>query len=609
MNKLIKILKYIVPYWGYALLNVIFNIISVLFSLVSFALFIPVLQMLFKTTKIPESAPDFSIYNFNSIKENFYYYIGHQISIYGELQVLFYICLIIVGLFFLKNLFKYLSMFFLAPIRNGVVRDIRNNMFTKILILPLSYYTEQRKGDLMSRITSDVQEIEWSIMSSLEAIFRDPITIIAYLITLIIFSSSLTLFVIVLLPVSGYIISKIGKSLKRTSAKGQKKMGEILSIVEETIEGLRIIKAFNAIDTSDENFQNTNQKYTRLMIRLYRKRDLASPLSEFLGTLVLVVVLWFGGKLVLGNQTSMDAAAFLVYISICSQLLPPIKSITKAFYNIQKGAASVERIEHVLNADEVIIEKPNAIPIKSFNEKIEYKNVSFRYEKKDVLKNINLEIPKGKTIALVGASGGGKTTMVNLLPRFYDVTKGEILFDGNNLKDLVIYDIRNLMGIVTQETVLFNDTVFNNIALAVGSNEVKKEDVISAAKIANAHDFISALPDGYNTNIGDKGAKLSGGQKQRISIARAVLKNPPILILDEATSSLDTESERLVQQAIENLMQNRTSIVIAHRLSTIQYADEIIVLKDGEIVERGNHKNLLEKAGVYKRLYDMQSFV
>ena len=609
MNKLIKILKYIVPYWGYALLNVIFNIISVLFSLVSFALFIPVLQMLFKTTKIPESAPDFSIYNFNSIKENFYYYIGHQISIYGELQVLFYICLIIVGLFFLKNLFKYLSMFFLAPIRNGVVRDIRNNMFTKILILPLSYYTEQRKGDLMSRITSDVQEIEWSIMSSLEAIFRDPITIIAYLITLIIFSSSLTLFVIVLLPVSGYIISKIGKSLKRTSAKGQKKMGEILSIVEETIEGLRIIKAFNAIDTSDENFQNTNQKYTRLMIRLYRKRDLASPLSEFLGTLVLVVVLWFGGKLVLGNQTSMDAAAFLVYISICSQLLPPIKSITKAFYNIQKGAASVERIEHVLNADEVIIEKPNAIPIKSFNEKIEYKNVSFRYEKKDVLKNINLEIPKGKTIALVGASGGGKTTMVNLLPRFYDVTKGEILFDGNNLKDLVIYDIRNLMGIVTQETVLFNDTVFNNIALAVDSNEVKEEDVIGAAKIANAHDFISALPDGYNTNIGDKGAKLSGGQKQRISIARAVLKNPPILILDEATSSLDTESERLVQQAIENLMQNRTSIVIAHRLSTIQYADEIIVLKDGEIVERGNHKNLLEKAGVYKRLYDMQSFV
>lgn len=609
MNKLIKILKYIVPYWGYALLNIIFNIISVLFSLVSFALFIPVLQMLFKTTKIPESAPDFSIYNFNSIKENFYYYIGHQISIYGELQVLFYICLIIVGLFFLKNLFKYLSMFFLAPIRNGVVRDIRNNMFTKILILPLSYYTEQRKGDLMSRITSDVQEIEWSIMSSLEAIFRDPITIIAYLITLIIFSSSLTLFVIVLLPVSGYIISKIGKSLKRTSAKGQKKMGEILSIVEETIEGLRIIKAFNAIDTSDENFQNTNQKYTRLMIRLYRKRDLASPLSEFLGTLVLVVVLWFGGKLVLGNQTSMDAAAFLVYISICSQLLPPIKSITKAFYNIQKGAASVERIEHVLNADEVIIEKPNAIPIKSFNEKIEYKNVSFRYEKKDVLKNINLEIPKGKTIALVGASGGGKTTMVNLLPRFYDVTKGEILFDGNNLKDLVIYDIRNLMGIVTQETVLFNDTVFNNIALAVDSNEVKEEDVIGAAKIANAHDFISALPDGYNTNIGDKGAKLSGGQKQRISIARAVLKNPPILILDEATSSLDTESERLVQQAIENLMQNRTSIVIAHRLSTIQYADEIVVLKDGEIVERGNHKNLLEKAGVYKRLYDMQSFV
>lgn len=609
MSKLGKILRYVIPYWGYALLNVVFNLISVLFSLVSFALFIPVLQMLFKTTTIPETIPEFSINDFSSIKDTFYYYVGNKISSYGELKVLFYICLIIVVLFFLKNLFRYLSMFFLAPIRNGVIKDIRNSMFKKILILPLSYYTEQRKGDLMSRITSDVQEIEWSIMSSLEAVFRDPITIIAYLVTLLIFSPSLTLFVIVLLPISGYIIGKIGKSLRRTSAKGQKKMGEILSIIEETIEGLRIIKAFNAIDTSDENFKDTNNKYTRLMIRLYRKRDLASPLSEFLGTLVLVIVLWFGGKLVLGESSSLDAAAFLVYLTICSQILPPIKSITKAVYNIQKGAASVERIEHVLNADEVIIEKADALPIKKFNDRIEYKNVSFRYEDKDVLKNINLIVPKGKTIALVGASGGGKTTLVNLLPRFYDVSKGDILFDGKPIKDFVISDIRGLMGIVTQDSILFNDTIFNNIALALEGEDVREEDVIAAAKIANAHDFIENLSNGYYTNIGDKGTKLSGGQKQRISIARAVLKNPPILILDEATSSLDTESERLVQNAIENLMQNRTSVVIAHRLSTIQYADEIIVLKNGEIVERGNHRELLEKAGAYKKLYDMQAFV
>ncbi len=606
MKKLGRILRYVIPYWVYALLNILFNILSVLFSLFSFALFIPVLQMLFKTTEIPKSAPHFSIMNFQTIKANFYYEIGHLIRQYGDIKVLMYISILIVVLFFLKNLFRYLGMFFLAPIRNGVIKDIRNDMYSKILILPLSYYTEQRKGDIISRMTSDVQEIEWSIMSSLEAVFREPITIIAYVITLFIFSSSLTVFVLVLLPISGYLIGSIGKSLKRTSVKGQRKMGEILSIIEETIGGLRIIKAFNAIESAGENFQDTNIKYTRLMIKLYRKRDLASPLSEFLGTLVLVVVLWFGGRMVLSSNPTIDAAAFLVYLTICSQLLPPAKSMTTAFYNIQKGAASVERIEHVLNADEVIIEKSDAIHIKKFNKNIEYKNVSFSYEKETILDNINLIIPKGKTIAIVGASGGGKTSMLNLLPRFYDTNKGQILIDGIPIKDYIISDIRGLMGIVTQETILFNDSVFNNIAL--GTKNVTKKDVISAAKVANAHEFILNLPDAYDTNIGDRGTKLSGGQKQRISIARAVLKNPPILILDEATSSLDTESERLVQQAIENLMKNRTSIVVAHRLSTIQFADEIVVLNKGKIVERGSHNELLKLNGEYKKLYDMQSF-
>jgi subfamily B ATP-binding cassette protein MsbA len=602
-----KILRYAGPYWGYASLNVLFNIVAVLFSLVSFTLFIPVLQMLFHQMEIPKEAPPLIWTNFHSLKDNFYFESGKMIHIYGESKILIYIGLIIIILFFFKNFFRYMAMYFLAVVRNDVVRDLRNGLYKKILILPLSYYNEQRKGDIIARMTNDVQEVEWSIMSSLEMAFRDPITMIAYLVTLFIISPSLTIFVLVLLPVSALVIGRIGKSLKRTSDKSQKKMGFILSMIEETISGLRIIKAFNAIKFADNRFKKINQEYTRLMIRLYRKRDLASPLSEFLSVLVVTIVLWYGGNLVFTKGNLLDAAAFLVYLGIFSQLMPPAKSITQAYYNIQKGAASVERITQVLVAPEVIEEIPDAIRKKDFLKEIEYRHVNFRYDKEDVLKDFSINIAKGKTIAVVGPSGAGKSTMVDLLPRFYDCTEGEILIDGIPIRNLIIEDLRGLMGIVSQETILFNDTIFSNIAF--GMVNVSEEDVIAAAKVANAHEFIEKMPDGYHTNIGDRGTKLSGGQRQRLSIARAVLKNPPILILDEATSALDTESERLVQQALENLMRNRTSIVIAHRLSTIQFADEIIVLQNGHIVERGTHFALLEDNKVYKKLYDLQSFV
>lgn len=606
MNKLKNVFKYVIPYWGYAGLNILFNILSVVFSLFSFAFFIPILQMLFQTTQIPDSAPPINWTDFDTLKDNFYFYVGDYISQYGQLNALMYISVVIIILFFFKNLFRYMAMYFLAPIRNGVVCDLRNALYHKVLTLPLSYFSEQKKGDIISRMTADVQEIEWSIMSSLEMMFREPVTIITFLITLFIFNPSLTLFVIILLPVSGLIIGIIGKSLRRTSQKGQKRMGYLLSLIEETLSGLRIIKAFTAIDFTDKKFHKENNAYTRLMIRLYRKRDLASPVSEFLGIIVVVGVLLYGGKIVLDPSTGMDAAAFIVYIAIVSQLLTPAKSITKAYYNIQKGAASVERIDDILDAEEIITEKKDAIKIDSFNTKIEYKNVHFKYETEEVLKNINLTLDKGKTIALVGPSGGGKSTMADLLPRFYDVTKGAISIDNNNIKDVVIDDLRNLFGIVSQESILFNGSVFENIAF--GLDNAKEEDIINAAKIANAHEFIAKLDNGYQTNIGDRGSKLSGGQKQRISIARAVLKNPPILILDEATSALDTESERLVQEALDNLMKNRTSLVIAHRLSTIKNVDEVCVIQDGEIVEKGSHEELLKLNGTFKKLYELQSF-
>ncbi|MGC8865785.1 MAG: ABC transporter ATP-binding protein [Bacteroidales bacterium] len=610
MIKSLKILRFALPYWGSALFNIFFNVLSALFSLVSFALFIPVLEILFDRTRrmVPgiDYHPDWhAIHSVAELKSWFYGSISSIIETYGEMRALWYIALVIVTLFLLKNLFRYLAMFFLARVRNGVVMDLRNALYYKSLILPLSFYSGQRKGDLMARLGGDVQEVEWSVMSSMEMIFRDPITIISYLVTLFIIHPLLTGFVLVLLPISGLLIAQIGKSLKRTSRKSQEKMGYLMSLVEESIAGLRIIKAFNAIETSRRNFEKENRRYTRLMIRLYRKRDLASPLSEFLGVLVVVVILLFGGRLVLDPYGSLKPEVFLVYLGIFSQLIPPAKSIVQAFYNIQKGTASIERINEILNAEEVITEKPQALEKHTFDHSIEYRGVWFNYGQDDVLKDINLNIRCGQTLAIVGPSGSGKSTLVDLLPRFYDPTQGNILLDGHDLRDYRIDHLRGLMGIVSQDTILFNDSVFNNIAL--GMKDVTEEAVEKAARVANAYEFIMQLPEGFQTVIGDRGLKLSGGQRQRLSIARAVLKNPPILILDEATSSLDTESERLVQDALDHLMENRTVIVIAHRLSTIHRADEIIVMHQGSIVERGTHEYLYSLDGMYRKLFDMQT--
>lgn len=609
MKKLPIIFQFIIPYWGLSLLNIIFNILSAFFNLFSLAMIMPFLDILFEINKkavILTTQPAFAL-NKDAIMDLLNFYIQTLINSGGKVNALMFICILVAINIFLKNFFKYMALFVLAPVRNNVVRDIRNSINKKILILPLSFYSEQRKGDIMSRLTSDVQEIEWSIMSSLEMIFRDPITILIFVASLFIISPQLSIFAFILLPITGFLIGRIGKSLKRTSSKLQIQMGVILSTVEETISGLKIIKAFNAINYTDNKFRQINQRYSVLGVRMCRKRDLASPLSEFLGTIVVVIILWFGGNIVLSTGgTELSASSLITYLAVFSQILPPAKTITTAYYNIQKGAASVERINQILNAEERIVEKENAIVKKDFNDKIEYKNLSFIYEKEYVLKNINLSIEKGKTIALVGPSGGGKSTLADLMPRFYDAVEGELLIDGTNIKDYVISDVRGLMGIVSQESILFNDSVYNNIAF--GMKDITIEQVIEAAKIANAHEFIEQMELGYETFIGDRGSKLSGGQRQRISIARAVLKNPPIMILDEATSALDTESEKLVQEAIYKLMQNRTSVVIAHRLSTIQHADEIIVLQQGEIVERGTHQELLDLNRVYKRLCDMQSF-
>ena len=589
------------------MLNILFNILFAVFSLFSLAMIIPFLNVLFsQPTEYHQLPWNFSV---KVLFSNFNYFLSQFIVEHGKLEAIELIVALVVVMFFFKNLFRYLAMYFIAPIRNGVVRDLRNRMYEKILYLPLTYFSEERKGDLMSRMTSDVQEIEWSIMQSLEVIFRAPLTIILFLAFMVAVSPQLSLFVFILLPVAGLIIGQIGKSLRKTSSKGQAKMGMLISNIEETLGGLRIIKAFTSEIFSIEKFQKVNDDYRKLMTRLYRKRDLSSPLSEFLGTVVLVTVIYFGGKLVF-EDASLEPAKFIGFIIVFSQLIPPAQSFSEAYSNAQKGLASVERINKILDAEITIRDKEHPIQISDFNHSIEYRNLSFRYIKGEtgyILNDIDLKIEKGKTIALVGQSGSGKTTLADLLPRFYDPDNGEILVDGENIRDYKLTDLRKLMGIVTQESILFNDTVFNNIAF--GMPDSKEQDVISAAKIANAHDFILEMPEGYQTNIGDRGGKISGGQRQRISIARAILKNPPILILDEATSALDTESERLVQDALIKLMENRTTLVIAHRLSTIQHADEIIVMQKGEIIERGKHNELLLKNGVYKKLYDLQSFV
>jgi ATP-binding cassette, subfamily B, bacterial MsbA len=549
--------------------------------------------------------PEFHL-NAESLLTYLNYYISQIIITQGKISALMFICFFLLGSFFFRNLFRFLAMFFLVKVRVSAVRDLRNEMYHKLLILPLSFYSQRKKGDIISRVTTDVQEIEISIMQTLEIIFRDPITIIAYYVTMMLMSPRLTLFVTILLPVAGYIIGIIGKNLRKNSKVGQAKFAGLLAVIEESISGLRIIKAFTAIKFSDDRFKSLNKSYARLMVKIFRTRDLSSPLSEFLSSVVIIIVLWFGARMVISDSGPITAAVFITYIVIFSQIIPPAKSFSTGYYSIQKGIASAERIFEILDAEEVIVEKENPVRISSFEHSIEYQDLSFNYGGEPVLNNIQVTIPKGKVIALVGPSGGGKSTFVDLLPRFYDATAGEIRIDGTNIKDFRIDDLRALTGIVTQESILFNDTVYNNIVF--GMQGVTMDDVINAARIANAHDFILAMEEGYETNIGDRGTKLSGGQKQRISIARAILRNPPILILDEATSALDSESEKLVQDALAKVMKDRTSIVIAHRLSTIKFADEIIVLDKGKIVERGGHEELMHSGKLYKRLHDLQTF-
>ncbi len=616
MKTYLRIVRLVKPYWGYALLNISLNIFSVVFNLFSLTMVAPFLDLLFLKSdsdyaeRLAKGAPEITL-SVDSLVDGFYYYFTSIIvdPERGKLYALVLICTLVVVMFFLKNLCRYLAMFFLAPVRNGVVKDLRNDMHRKIMDLPLSYYSDERKGDIISRMTSDTQEIEWSVMSSLEAAFREPLTITLFLVTMVVISPQLTLFVFILLPITALLITRIGKSLKRTSTKTKEHLGSLLSIMEETLSGLRIIKAFNAQTEVQEKFEGTNQNFTRTSIRMYRKVDLASPLSEFMGACVLVVVMYFGGKLVLSSDASLSAAMFITFIAVFSQIIPPAKAFTNAFYNIQKGIASAERINNILDAENDIIDREDAAELNGFTDKIHYSNVSFTYKgarNEQVLSDIDLVVPIGKTIALVGQSGSGKTTLADMLPRFYDPVHGKITIDGLNIKDAKLDSLRSLIGVVSQESILFNDTIANNISF--GSRHSTREQIVEAATIANAHDFIMQMPEGYDTNIGDRGGKLSGGQRQRISIARAVLKNPPILILDEATSALDTESERLVQEALTKLMAHRTTLVIAHRLSTIQHADEIIVLNKGVIEERGTHDQLLEKRGLYRRLYDLQSF-
>ncbi|MBO4602672.1 MAG: ABC transporter ATP-binding protein [Salinivirgaceae bacterium] len=606
MKSLKRILKYIFPqYWKQTLLNFLFIGLSVIAGLFSFTLVIPFLQVLFDESISQPELVSFD-WTIDSISAIFNYYLVQIITIYGRITALFYISVLVLVAIFLKTFFWFASKLVMVNLRYGIVRDLRNKLYNKITRLSLDYYSDERKGDVISRMTNDVNEVETSVLRSLDIIFKDPITLIMSLGVLIYMSPKLTLFVLVMLPISGGIVGKIGSTLKRTSSEVQGRLGSLLSLIEETLGGLRIVKSFNAHDRVFAHFNNENQLFIRASKKMMRRRELAGPLSEFLGSVILVVVLWFGGQLVLGGKSDLTSPQLIGYLVIFSQMISPAKQFIDAWYGIQKGLASSDRIDDILNAKITIQDCQNPKDIKEFKSEIEYRNVSFKYTNDMVLKDINLTIKKGQTVALVGQSGSGKSTMVDLLPRFYDVVDGGIYVDGTNIKDLKIVDLRHLMGIVGQESILFNDTIFNNIAFGV--EHATMDQVIEAAKIANAHEFIMETPDGYQSNIGDRGGKLSGGQRQRISIARAILANPPIMILDEATSALDTESEKLVQDALFRLMENRTSIVIAHRLSTVVNADLICVLQDGKIIERGTHAELMALGGQYKKLHDIQTF-
>lgn len=599
--------RFVPPYKKYLVLTVVFNILSAILNIFSFMAIIPILQILFKTQQahVPDHLMQWGSAGMKEVfMNNVNYYIYQMIESMGATTTLLVIGLFLAFMTFLKTGAYFLSSATIIPIRTGIVRDIRNQLYRKITSLPLGFFSEERKGDIIARISGDVQEVESSIMSSLDMLFKNPVLIIFYFSTLLFVSWQLTLFTLVFVPIMGWVMGFVGRKLKQKSIKAQALWSDTMSQVEETLGGLRIIKAFCAEEKMNQRFDKINSAYRENIRRVNTRQQMAHPMSEFLGTLMIVIVLWFGGMLVL-NGKSLSGPTFIYYMVILYSIINPLKEFSKAGYNIPKGLASMERIDKILQAENNIKEKPNPVHINEFKHKIEFRDVSFRYGEKWVLRHINLTIEKGKTVAIVGQSGGGKSTMVDLIPRYYDVQEGAVLIDGVNVKDMGIHDLRQLIGNVNQEAILFNDSFRNNISFGV--DNATQEQIEAAAKIANAHNFIMETEQGYDTNIGDRGNRLSGGQRQRISIARAILKNPPILILDEATSALDTESERLVQQALEHLMKTRTTVAIAHRLSTIKNADEICVIHEGQIVERGTHEELLALNGYYKKLNDMQS--
>ena len=607
MNYFKKILRFARPYSKFAWLNILFNILYAIFNVLSVLAFIPVLGILFGREEKISHKPVFTgikgIYDY--VQNSLNYYVSDMMETGGVEKALLLICVISFSMFFFKNLFRYFALFVLSFLRNGVVKDLRDSLYHKIVELPISYFSEKKKGDTIARITSDVQEIETSFLNSLEAIVREPLTIVFTLISMFAISAKLTLFAFVLLPVSGILISVVSKKLKAKSLLAQQETGNFLSFIEETLTGLKVIKSFTAEDKMEQKFQASTSRFKKLMNSVLNRKNLASPMSEFLGSATIIAILYYGGRIVLLGEDDMKPQEFLGYIGLFYLILNPAKAISKAVFSVQKGNASAERIMAILETENEIKDSPNAMIKNSFDKEIQLKNISFKYKDEFVLNNFSLTIPKGKSVALVGQSGSGKSTLANLVPRFYDVNSGEILIDGVNIKEIKKQSLRELMGLVTQESILFHDTVKNNIKLGV--DEATDEQIIEACKIANAHEFIKDLPQKYDTNIGDSGNTLSGGQRQRLSIARAVLKNPPIMILDEATSALDTESEQLVQKALEKMMENRTSIVIAHRLSTIQKADLIVVIQKGKIVEQGKHDELLTKKGAYYKLVNMQS--
>ena len=605
MNYFKKILLFALPYKRYAFLNILFNILYAFFSALSFVALIPMLNVLFdKTPKVDVEPVYTGVLGLkNYIENTINYKVGSTLE-ENPLGALTIAIALILVLFFLKNLFSYLAMFFITFLRNGILKDLRNSLYSKILAQPVSYFTEKKKGDTLARITSDVLEIQHSFLSIMELIVREPLTIIFTLIVMFNMNMKLSIFVLTFIPISGFIISSIGKSLKKYSQNVQKEQGELLSIVEESLGGLSIIKAFSAEGRFMSKFFESTTNFFNFSNKLLNRQNLASPLSEFMGIGVIGGLLWFGGSMVLVDKT-LDGTTFIVFITLAYNILTPAKAISKASYAIKKGDAAAERVLEILEASNELTDHPNAKPVSGFNSEVRFDKISFRYDTTPVLKAFSLNLKKGQTIALVGQSGSGKTTVANLLNRFYDVQEGSIQIDGMDIKETTSESLRKLIGVVTQDSILFNDSVQNN--LLIGNPNATDEEVIEAAKIANAHEFIITLPGGYHTNIGDQGNKLSGGQKQRLSIARAVLKNPPIMVLDEATSALDTESEKLVQEALENLMSNRTSLVIAHRLSTIQKADQIVVMQNGEIIEMGTHSELIGNNSNYKKLVEMQS--